>query len=147
MNSVTRKVNAVVVFLFGGWNLYCFTSARPCRDNRLCVTIWASDFDVVYNFSQLFLLREKSETNAKTKCSFEDDRTVAQGIGRFFYDARLTSQSLNTRLPVCHMRNQLPKILAIEKLEQRLGESLNPDYDVLFPFHLAGFQKCPGFPG
>lgn len=31
-----------------------------------------------------------------------------------------------------HLQNQFPKILAIEKLEQRLGERLDPDHDVFF---------------
>ena len=46
-------------------------------------------------------------------------------------------------LPLSHLQNQLPKILAVEQLEQRLGERLNPDHDVFFRFHLSVFQ-IPG---
>ncbi len=44
------------------------------------------------------------------------------------------------RLHPRNVQNQLPKILAIEKLEQRLGERLNAEHDVFFLYHLPVFR-------
>jgi hypothetical protein len=44
-----------------------------------------------------------------------------------------------------HLQNQLPKIFAIEQLEQRLGERLDPDHDVSFLYQLAVFQIAGHF--
>jgi hypothetical protein len=55
----------------------------------------------------------------------------------------ISTQPTKTPLLRRHLQNQLPKILAIKKLEQRLAECVNADHDVFFRFHLAVFQ-IPG---
>ena len=46
-------------------------------------------------------------------------------------------------LPLRHLRNQLPKILAIEKLEQRFRKHVDPNDNILLRLHLPVAQM-PG---